>query len=68
MLAQVLRPPKPSTWMLVPVGVLAAFVLFLLAFDQGHLLSMVQGQAAYANNFIHELVHDARHAGGFPCH
>ena len=40
----------------------------LLAFDQGHLLSLVQGHTAFDTNFIHELVHDARHAAGFPCH
>jgi len=53
---------------LVAVGILAAFILYVLAFDQGQLLSLVQGQTAYAKNFIHELTHDARHAAGFPCH
>jgi cobalt transporter subunit CbtB len=29
---------------------------------------LVQGSAAFDMNLIHELVHDARHAAGFPCH
>ena len=68
MLAHVLRPARPSAWILVAAGILAAFIMYILAFDQGQLLSLVQGQTAYAKNFIHELVHDARHAAGFPCH
>jgi hypothetical protein len=41
---------------------------YLVALDQGYLLSLVQGNLAFEMNFIHELVHDARHAAGFPCH
>ena len=44
------------------------FLLFLVSFDQGQLLSVVQGQLAYAQNFIHEAVHDSRHLNGMPCH
>jgi cobalt transporter subunit CbtB len=29
---------------------------------------LVQGPAAFDVNLIHEAVHDARHAAGFPCH
>lgn len=51
------------------VALAAAGALYaLFAFDQGHLLSVMQGQTAFDINFIHELVHDARHAAGFPCH
>lgn len=47
----------------------AAFLAYLvLSVDQGQLFSVVQGQAASDMNFIHEFVHDARHAAGFPCH
>ena len=42
--------------------------LFLVAFDQGHTLSLVYGDAAFADRVIHEFTHDMRHAAGFPCH
>ncbi|MDP2660381.1 MAG: CbtB-domain containing protein [Dehalococcoidia bacterium] len=29
---------------------------------------MIQGKIAFDQNIIHEVVHDARHAAGFPCH
>lgn len=48
--------------------VLALFMLYALALDQGLLLSWVQGPVAFDMNLIHEFVHDARHAAGFPCH
>jgi hypothetical protein len=41
---------------------------YVLTLDQGWLLSLVQGDRAFALNFIHEAVHDARHVAGFPCH
>lgn len=44
------------------------FLFFLMAFDQGHVLSIIQGKVAYAQNVIHETVHDSRHANGMPCH
>jgi hypothetical protein len=50
---------------LAVVGLLALYVVGL---DQGHLLSLVQGQTAFDQNLIHEFVHDARHVAGFPCH
>jgi cobalt transporter subunit CbtB len=43
-------------------------MLYTLALDQGLLLSWAQGPAAFDMNLIHEFVHDARHAAGFPCH
>jgi cobalt transporter subunit CbtB len=54
------------------VGILLAAIalamLYILAIDNGQLLSVVQGAAAFDQNLIHETVHDARHAAGFPCH
>jgi len=55
-------------------GALAGAVLFglvafyLLALDQGLFLSLFQGDVAFDMNLLHELVHDARHVAGFPCH
>jgi hypothetical protein len=47
---------------------LALFALYLTGMDQGHLLSLAQGQVAFDTNLLHEFFHDARHAAGFPCH
>jgi cobalt transporter subunit CbtB len=47
---------------------LSFFGLYVLALEQGWLLSWFQGAQACELNFIHELVHDTRHAAGFPCH
>ena len=44
------------------------FGLFLVGFDQGHIFSLVMGEQAFDEMFIHELTHDMRHAAGFPCH
>ena len=59
-----------------PVPIIAAAILFVLfgiglfvvGFDQGHLFSIVQGQTAYHDLYLHEFSHDMRHASGFPCH
>ena len=58
------------------VSKLAIFVLsvtflvgmFVAAFDQGHIFSLVYGQEAFLDPYLHELFHDTRHAAGFPCH
>ncbi len=42
--------------------------LFIVGFDQGHVLSLIMGESAFDEMFIHELTHDLRHAAGFPCH
>ena len=42
--------------------------LFTVGFDQGHILSLVYGESAFVNQFLHELTHDMRHAAGVPCH
>lgn len=47
---------------------LAALAFYALALDQGFLLSLFQGDTAYVANLLHELVHDARHTAGCPCH
>jgi hypothetical protein len=43
-------------------------ILYVMGLDQGYLLSLIQGAPAYDQNLLHEFVHDARHAAGFPCH
>ena len=68
MVSQVAAPSWPATRLLIPLGVLSAALFYLVALDQGLLLSVVQGHAAFNMNLIHELLHDARHAAGFPCH
>ena len=48
---------------------LGALVLFfILLLDQGQTLSLIQGEIAYAQRLVHELVHDARHTTAVPCH
>ena len=42
--------------------------LFVVGFDQGHVFSMINGESAFIDQFLHELTHDMRHAAGFPCH
>ncbi len=53
---------------LVGAVALGMFALYLLALDQGFFLSLFQGDIAFDMNLLHELVHDARHVAGFPCH
>ena len=58
----------------VPKSVLAILVtismigFFVVGFDQGHLFSLIYGESAFTEQFLHELTHDMRHAAGFPCH
>jgi cobalt transporter subunit CbtB len=42
--------------------------LFVIGFDQGHIFSLIFGESAFTDQFLHELTHDMRHAAGFPCH
>tara|TARA_B100000929_G_scaffold17209_1_gene13552 strand:- start:459 stop:674 length:216 start_codon:yes stop_codon:yes gene_type:complete len=44
------------------------FGLFIVGYDQGHFFSVVQGEQAFGDQFLHEFTHDLRHAAGFPCH
>ncbi len=50
------------------VLLLGLVALYVVGLDQGQLLSVVQGDVAFAQNLIHEIVHDARHTAAFPCH
>lgn len=51
------------------LGLIVSLVaLYVLGLDQGLLLSAIQGDLAYHQNLIHELLHDARHTAAFPCH
>lgn len=53
---------------LVVLGLVFALGLFVVGFDQGHILSIALGEQAFEDLYIHELTHDLRHAAGFPCH
>ncbi len=56
---------------LIAVGILLAVFgigFFAVGFDQGQIFSIVQGQQAYGQMYLHEMTHDMRHASGFPCH
>ena len=44
------------------------FGIFIVGYDQGHIFSMIQGEQAFIDQFLHEFSHDLRHAAGFPCH
>ena len=59
---------KSEGWALTGIILLGIFGLYVLALDQGFLLSLFQGASAFDMNLLHEVVHDARHAAGFPCH
>lgn len=53
---------------IVILAIICAVGLFVVGFDQGHIFSLVYGEEAFQNMYIHELTHDMRHAAGFPCH
>ena len=53
---------------LIPLLSVFVFGLFVVGFDQGHIFSVVHGESAFIDQFLHELTHDMRHAAGFPCH
>jgi hypothetical protein len=53
---------------IVTLALIFGFGLFVVGFDQGHIFSVVLGEQAFDEMFIHELTHDMRHAAGFPCH
>ncbi len=50
------------------LAVIFVFGLFFVGYDQGHIFSLVYGEQAFEDLYIHELTHDMRHAAGFPCH
>lgn len=53
---------------LFALAAIFAFGMFVVGYDQGHLLSIAFGEQAYVDMYLHELTHDMRHAAGFPCH
>ncbi len=53
---------------IIALAIIFAVGLFVVGYDQGHIFSVVLGESAYADLYIHELTHDMRHAAGFPCH
>lgn len=59
---------KPSTITLLALVLLGSFIIFVMGFDQGQIFSILEGEQAYKDLYMHELFHDARHAAGFPCH
>ena len=59
---------KVSIFAIAILAVIFAAGLFVVGFDQGHIFSVVLGEQAYEDLYIHELTHDMRHAAGFPCH
>jgi hypothetical protein len=61
---------KSSVPKLAIIALAAVFVLglFVVGYDQGHLLAPVFGEQAFEQMWLHELTHDMRHAAGFPCH
>lgn len=64
-IATLVQPGLAIRW--APAA-LALLGLFVIGFDQGQIMSLVQGDLAYQTNLLHEFFHDARHAAGFPCH
>ncbi len=68
MLARVLAPGDSRARTLIGTAAIAALGLYLLAVDQGLALSLIQGDLAFDQNLIHEVLHDGRHALGVPCH
>ena len=50
------------------LAIIAVLSIYIVGYDQGQLFSLVQGNEAYDNMWLHEFTHDIRHAAGFPCH
>jgi cobalt transporter subunit CbtB len=61
-------PARATLWSFAPLGLLALLGLYAVGLDQGQILSVWLGETSYQLNLLHELVHDTRHAAGFPCH
>jgi len=64
----IISKPSVPIFAVAILAVIFAFGLFFVGYDQGHLLSIIQGAEAFDELYIHELTHDMRHAAGFPCH
>lgn len=59
---------KVPIFAIIILAVIFAVGMFVVGYDQGHIFSIVLGEQAYEDLYIHELTHDMRHAAGFPCH
>ena len=57
-----------SKFAILALSIIFVAGLFVVAFDQGHTFSLVYGEQAFTDLYLHELYHDMRHAAGFPCH
>ncbi len=53
---------------IILLAAIFVFGLFVVGYDQGHLFSVIMGETAFEELYLHELTHDMRHAAGFPCH
>ncbi len=53
---------------IILLAAIFVFGLFVVGYDQGHLFSIIMGETAFEELYLHELTHDMRHAAGFPCH
>ncbi len=57
---------------LLALAIVFAAGLFVVAFDNGHIVNMAFGEDGINPGIdplvIHEFTHDMRHAAGFPCH
>jgi len=61
------KQPVPI-FAVILLAIIFTLGLFVVGYDQGHLFSVVLGEQAFEDLYIHELTHDMRHAAGFPCH
>jgi hypothetical protein len=55
-------------WLPLVAAAAGLVTLYVVGLDQGFLFSLAHGASAFDQNLLHEFVHDARHAAGFPCH
>lgn len=70
MVARVMARREALAEQLIPAGMIGVglALLWMAFFDQGQVLSLFVGNAAYQQNYLHELFHDGRHAFAFSCH
>ncbi len=64
--------PGVSKLALLALAVVFAAGLFVVGFDNGHIVNFVFAENGSTGGIdplvIHEFTHDMRHAAGFPCH
>jgi cobalt transporter subunit CbtB len=53
---------------ILALAIVFAAGLFVVGFDNGHIVNLVFAEGGVDPLVIHELTHDMRHAAGFPCH